>query len=355
MLNLGVCCNIIYEVNIFLVVVLAILFLSAVLLDKAYKTISVKELKRRAKAGSDKGTTAIYRLVALGNSLKLFLWLLGSLSAAGLLLMLVSYSKVLAGVVFIVGAGLALSSRTLNSGGFLWKVAAFISVPTFKVVNLLHPFLSRLAKFISNLNPVTVHTGLYTKEDLLELLNSQNHQVDNRIAEQDLKIAFGALTFGDKLVRDIMTPRRAMKFVYATDAIGPLLMDELHSSGFSRFPVVSAPTKEPNPRIVGTLYFKDLLEHQNRGKVGEVMQTGTNYINEEKTLREALDIFLKSRHHLLVVVNKFEEIAGIISLEDVMEQILGQKIVDESRHIEDPRAEALEEAQKEQQKLHSKQ
>jgi CBS domain containing-hemolysin-like protein len=328
--------------------------LSAVLLDKAYKTVSVKELKRRAKSGKDKGTNSIYRLVALGDSLKIFLWLVGSAASAGLLFMIIGYSKALAGIAFIVGAWLALSSRTLKSGGLLWKIAAFISVPTFKLLNLIHPMLSRASKIISGLNPVTIHTGLYDKEDLLELLNSQNHQVDNRIAEQDLKIAFGALTFGDKLVRDIMTPRRAVKLVYATDAIGPLLMDELHSSGFSRFPVVNAPTKEVNPQIVGTLYFKDVIEHQDRGKVSEVMQKGVSYINENKTLREALDNFLKSQHHLLVVVNNFEEIAGVISLEDVMEQIIGQKIVDESSHAEDPRTEALEEAQKEQ-KLHSKQ
>jgi CBS domain containing-hemolysin-like protein len=343
-----------YIVNTLLFILFSVVFLSAVLLDKAYKTISVKELRRRARSGKDKGTASIYKLVALGGSLKLLLWLAGVLSAAGVLLIGVNYSKAVAAVLLFLGAWLALSGRALKPNGFLWKIAAFISVPTFKVLHFLHPLLSKLSKFLSGLNPITIHTGLYDKEDLLELLNNQNNQVDNRIARADLKIAFGALTFGDKLIRDVMVPRRQLKIVASSDAIGPLIMDELHKSGFSRFPVVSAPTKETNPEIVGTLYIKDLMDHLDRGRVADVMKKGANYINEDQSLRDALNIFLKTQHHLLVVVNKFEEIAGVISLEDVMEQILGQQIVDEFDRHPDLRELAANEAQKEQ-KLHSEQ
>jgi CBS domain containing-hemolysin-like protein len=339
-------------VNTLLLIVYTILFLAAVLLDKAYKTVSVKELKRRAKSGRDKGSSSIYKLVALGGSLKLFLWLVGSLSAAGILLEVFNHSKILAAVVLIFGTWLALSDMTLKIGGIFWKLAALISIPAFKLINLLHPVLSGFSKFFSKVNPVAFHTGLYDKEDLLELLSYQNHQVDNRISEQDLKIASGALTFGDKLVRDIMTPRRAVKLVYGTDTIGPLLMDELHASGYSQFPVVNAPTKESTPQIVGTLYFKDLIEHQDRGKVSEVMQKGARHINENKSLRDALNIFLKSQHHLLIVVNNFEEITGVISLEDVMEQIIGQQITGELDGGETIRLEE-DEGTKKEQKLHN--
>jgi CBS domain containing-hemolysin-like protein len=346
-------CNIVL-MNTLLFIALVILFLSAVLLDKAYKTISIKELRRRARSGKDKGTASIYKLVALGASLKLFLWLVGVFSAAGILLVCVNHSKTLAGVALLLGAWLALSGRSLKINGILWRIAAIISVPTFKILNFLHPVLSKLSKFVSSIVPITVHTGIYDKEDLLELLNNQNNQVDNRIAGADLKIAFGALTFGDKLIRDVMVPRRQVKIVASSDAIGPLLMDELHKSGFSRFPVVSAPTKEANPEIVGTLYIKDLMDHLDRGRVADVMKKGAHYINEDQSLRDALNIFLKTQHHLLVVVNKFEEIAGVISLEDVMEQILGQQIVDEFDRHPDLRELATNEAQKEQ-KLHSEQ
>jgi CBS domain containing-hemolysin-like protein len=342
-----------YIVKTLLFIVLLALFLSAVLLDKAYKTVSVKELRRRARSGKDKSTASIYKLIALGGSLKLFLWLIGTLSAVGLLVIIVDYSMLLAGVFVLLSAWLALSGKILNTNGILWKTAALISVPAFKVLNFLHPVLSKFSKLLSKMSPVTVHTGLYDKEDLLDLINTQNHQLDNRIDEQDLKIVFGALTFGNKLVRDIMTPRRAIKLVAASDTIGPLLMDELYKSGFSRFPVVKAPTKEANPEIIGTLYLKEIMAHQAGGKVADVMKKGVNFINESQNLREALGEFLKTQHHLLVVMNDFNEIAGIVSLEDVMEQVLGQKIVDESVQHEDLRAEALEQAEKEQRDHHT--
>jgi CBS domain containing-hemolysin-like protein len=335
-------------VKTLLVILLVILFFSAVLLDKAYKTTSVKELRRRARSGKENGTASIYKLVSLGGSLKIFLWLVGGLSAASLLLALANISSYAIVAAVLFGGLLVLSNKPLNTEGLLWRLAAIISVPTFKIVNFLHPVLSKFSRFISGLRPIKVHTGLYTKEDLLDLINKQNHQAGNRIDEEDLKIAFGALTFGDKLVREIMTPRRQITLVAATDAIGPLLMDELHKSGFSRFPVVKAPTKEANPEIVGTLYLKDLLEHGDRGKVSDVMKKGVTFIKESQTLREALATFLKTQHHLFVVVNEFEEISGVISLEDVMEQIIGQKIVDESNQPQDPRADAAEEAKKEQ-------
>jgi CBS domain containing-hemolysin-like protein len=335
-------------VKALLFIVLLILFLSAILIDKAYKTVGVKELRRRARSSKDKGTSSIYKLVSLNGSLKLFLWLVGSLSAVGLLLMLSKVSTYLVVVAVPLGAWLVLSNRPLNSRGFIWKITALISTPTFKIVNFLHPFLSKLSRFLHNIRPVKVHTGLYDKDDLLELINTQNHQVDNRIPEEDLKIAFGALTFGDKLVREVMVPRRKVTLVAATDTIGPLLMDELHKSGFSRFPVVKAPTKEANPEIVGTLYLKDLLDHGDRGKVGDIMKKGVTMIQESQTLREALAGFLKTQHHLFAVVNDFEEISGVISMEDVMEQILGSKINDESNQLQDVRAEAEENAKKEQ-------
>jgi CBS domain containing-hemolysin-like protein len=328
-------------------VILVIIFLSCVLLDKATRTVSIKELKRRARGNKDSNMSAIYKLAAYDDSLNLFLWLIGGISGAVLLIKIATYSASIAVLLFLLASWLVLSKRPLKTQGALWKAAASISVPTLKIVSFLQPVLVRFSKAINKMLPIHIHTGLYDKDDLLDLLNSQNQQVDNRIAEEDLKIAFGALTFGDKLVRDVMTPRREIKFVTATDTIGPLLMDELHASGYSRFPVVEAPTKEANPKIVGTLFLKDLLDHKEKGKVGDVMRKGTYFIDESQNLRDALSAFLKSQRHLLVVVNNFEELSGVISLEDVMEQILGSKIVDEFDQHEDLRAVAEVEAQKE--------
>jgi CBS domain containing-hemolysin-like protein len=320
-----------------LIVILALLFLASVLLDKAYRTLSVKELRRRARSGKDKETASIYKMAAYGDSLKVFLWLVGGISAAILILKAADWAAWAGVLAILIASWLTLMNQRLSVDGFLWKIASVLAVPTVSLLNFLQPVFSRILRKARELKPVHVHTGLYDKEDLLELLNDQNNQIDNRVPEDDLKIAFGALTFGDKTVASIMTPRREIKLVAATDSVGPLLMDELHASGFSRFPVVSAPTKAVNPEIIGTLYIKDLIHHEGSGKVKDVMKKKVYFINEAQTLRHTLDAFLKTQHHLLVVVNNFEEITGVITLEDVIEQIIGKKIVDEFDQYEDMR------------------
>ncbi|MEK7603239.1 MAG: CBS domain-containing protein, partial [Patescibacteria group bacterium] len=184
------------------------------------------------------------------------------------------------------------------------------------------------------LMPVHLHTGLYEKQDLIELLERQEAQSDNRMEQAELVLAERALKFGDRLVRDRLVPRRVVKTVSADENIGPLLMDELHKSGHSRFPVFEG--KKDN--ITGTLYMKDLVKSKHGGTVAKAMRSDVCYIHEEQPLFEALQAVLKTHHHLMVVVNSFEEYVGVISLEDVLEELIGQPIIDEFDQYHDLRA-----------------
>jgi CBS domain containing-hemolysin-like protein len=155
------------------------------------------------------------------------------------------------------------------------------------------------------------------------------------------------MTFGDKLVGSIMTPRRQIKFVKADETVGPMLMDELHKTGHSRFPITKDNPKTPSPQVVGTLYLKDIVGYQGGGKVKDQARKDVYYINEDSNLRQALSAFLKTHHHLLIVVNSFEEIVGVLSIEDVFEQIIGQPINDEFDNYDSLRAVAAKEAKQE--------
>jgi CBS domain containing-hemolysin-like protein len=174
---------------------------------------------------------------------------------------------------------------------------------------------------------------LYQKEDMVELINQQQVQTDNRITEEELRIATHALTYGGKIIRDVMTPRRMMRSVSADDVIGPILMTELHKSGHSRFPVMAAENQ-----AVGMLYVRDLVAAKQGGKVSELMEKHVYYVQEEQSLDHALQAFLRTKHHLFLVINEFEEIVGLISIEDVLEQVLGKKILDEFDQYDDLRA-----------------
>jgi Mg2+/Co2+ transporter CorC len=235
--------------------------------------------------------------------------------------------------------------------GFVWmpahratalgvKVAVWLTPVITWLLRVLNPVLDRVVEFVQKRRPVTVHTGLYDREDLLKLIESQKHQADSRISTETLELLAHTLTFGDKLVSDSMVPARAVHSVSADDAVTPVIIEELHESGFSRFPVY----QNEVTNIVGTLYLRDLISLKHTGKIGDVMQANVYYVHEDHPLEQVLDAFLKTQHHLFVVVNSFEELVGIITIEDILEEILGCKIVDEFDQYDDVRAVAAHHA-----------
>jgi len=136
---------------------------------------------------------------------------------------------------------------------------------------------------------------------------------------------------------------RAVKLISESEPIGPKLMDELYQSGHSRFPVY----KDANTNIVGTLYLRDMVKKQVKGHVRDVMHEDVYYVHEDFYLAQVLQAFLKTKHHLFIVVNSFEEFVGIITIEDVLEQVIGKQIVDEFDKYDDMRAVAAAKARKE--------
>lgn len=307
------------------ITLLGAIFLLCLLLDKVLHAVPTKELRRRARIQKDKKIAAIYKLAAFSRASDLFIRLVASLSAGGLIV-------VAANAVWWIGLATALlviwlvwiSRASQSADGWDLSVAAFIAPVFTTLVAFLQPVLSRLTLSTKRASSIR-HTGLYEKEDLLELLKLQARQTDNRISENELKTARGALSLVDKTVGEVMLPRNKVKWVAVGETISPMVMDELHQTGQSRFLVVKEITLSTKPEIVGTLYIKDLLDNlENRGKVRDIMHTGANFINESQNLQSAIDGFLTSGHYLLAVVNNFEEVVGAVTIEDVIGQIFGE-------------------------------
>lgn len=318
----------------------ALAFLKCLILYKVFHSMPPLELKRRARSG-DKRAQALFRVCTYERSLDVLLWLAGTASAAIMVIWSARTSWWLAVMVMAVSAWLLVWAR-FTAWGWAGAAAAFAAPYYAAVLSFLEPALSPLAKFLAP--DISIHTGMYEKKDLQELLISQNRQQDNRISESDLKIAYNALEFGQKTVGQVMTPLRQVKMVGANENIGPLLMDELHKSGFSRFPVVKDTSKSAAPQIVGTLHLNSLIGYEGNGKVKDLAENKVYFINEDSTLDQALSGFLKTHHHLMVVVNSFEETVGVLALEDVIEQILGKQIIDEFDNYADLRAVASRQA-----------
>lgn len=331
-------CAIVGAMDVLACVVFALLTLLAVSLQKTYWAVPVKELKRAARQG-DPFATALFKASGYGYSLQVVLWGMVGMFAAGFFLAVANTFALW--MAFPLSVLLVwLSFYWVPSGqvtGVGRRVAVWLAPAFAWVLSYAHPVIDWLVAFVQRHRPVHIHTGLYEEADLIDLLEVQRQLPDNRIDETSLAMAERAIQFGSRIVRDALTPRRVVKSVRATDAIGPVLVDELHKSGFSRFPVHT----DDSNKIVGILHLRDVRSGRASGHVADVMHASdVIYIHEEQPLSQALHAMLRLRRHLMIVVNSFEEYVGVITLEDVIEQVVGKPIVDEFDAYDDMRTAA---------------
>ena len=193
-----------------------------------------------------------------------------------------------------------------------------------------HPVIFRAIRSVAPL-PNDAY-DIESKEELLEMVE----QAGDVLTQDQKKLIINGLNFETMQVESVMTPRSVIDSVKADETLGPLVLDELHNTGHSRFPVIDGDVDH----VVGMLYVQELLRvgHGTKTeKVTKAMDSTVYYIREDQTLQQALAAFLRVRHHLFVVVNEFRETVGLLSLEDVIEALIGHKIIDEYDTHEDLR------------------
>jgi CBS domain containing-hemolysin-like protein len=221
-------------------------------------------------------------------------------------------------------------ATTLSKRSLSW-----LAKPTEFVVKHIKRPLARFAKF-ARISYKKQFENIYTRAELVSLLDSHQHSPYSDIELSEVAIAKSALVFGDKKISDIMTPSSVVKLVLEHDMLTPHYLDDLYKSGFSRFPVVSGSGE--SREFVGTLFAKDLLHPKEGKSVANMMSKNVYYVNSSGTLGHAYQAFMKTKAQQYLVVNEFEEFVGLLTLEDVVEQILGKPIVDEFDQYEDMRA-----------------
>ncbi len=144
---------------------------------------------------------------------------------------------------------------------------------------------------------------------------------DQKHAKEDSDILKGIVKFGDVAVKQIM---RSRVDVMAVDfkASYKELIKLIKESGYSRIPVYD----EDFDHVTGILYVKDLLGHLQEGEDfewQELIRTNVFYVPEAKKIDDLLREFQQQRLHLAIVVDEYGGSAGIVTLEDIMEEIIG--------------------------------
>jgi|SRR6478672_1841503 len=159
-----------------------------------------------------------------------------------------------------------------------------------------------------------------TREDLVELL--RDAQSDGLIAADTLRMMEGAIAVSDMTVGDVMIPRSQMVALPAEAKLLDL-MKQVVESGHSRFPVHG----EDRDEILGIMLAKDLLRgvvaDNGPASVRELLRPAV-LIPESKKLNVLLREFRLSRNHMAIVIDEYGGVAGLVTIEDVLEQIVGE-------------------------------
>lgn len=209
---------------------------------------------------------------------------------------------------------------------FAYKTSFFLakimSGPFYILIRLLHPISSMLIKSTAAIDKRVRKR----REDIS--VNELGHAIeltnDGTTTKDEEKLLKGIIKFGNIDVAQIMTTRTDCAAIeYSTSFKN--LMVEIIDLGYSRVPVY----KENFDKIVGILYMKDLLPHLNSNEFQwQTLLREPYFVPVNKKLNDLLKEFQQKKMHLAIIVDEYGGTSGIVTLEDIMEEIVGE-ITDE--------------------------
>lgn len=195
------------------------------------------------------------------------------------------------------------------------KLAMFMVYPLRVLEFLLKPLSTLLMKSTSLLSK-----GVKPKEQLLSG-DELTHAVDITIDEEDEhRILSGIVQFGNTDVKQIMCPRMDMKAI-EYDLTFAEVLNSVSDSGYSRIPVY----RNTMDQIEGVIYVKDFLPYLKSGEDPKwhLLIRKTQFVPETKKIDDLLKEFQENKAHLAIVVDEYGGTSGIVTLEDILEEIVG--------------------------------
>ncbi len=268
------------------------------------------------KQGNQLLCTLVLGNVAVNTAIAL---VLGSL-ASGLVAGIIATSLI---VVF----GEILPQAFFVKHGLIYgaKIAGLVEF----VMIVFYPITKPLAALLDTLVGRDLPT-IYSRKEFRLLLQQQRirakKQGKSDITHHEFELLERGLVLPEKRVKDIMTPFNTAFVINRNAVLDKKVIGMFRERGYSRVPVFDSIRRT----IVGLLYAKDLLNINPDEKVvvKTVMRKTVQYINNDDRLDRVLELFKKKHVHLFIVKNLRGKITGIVTLENVLEEIVGE-IIDE--------------------------
>lgn len=212
------------------------------------------------------------------------------------------------------------------------RLAPASALPISIAIQVLKPIVWVCLKFtrlITSRGEGAQHHSAPTEDDVLAL--ARMGETAGTLLAEEVTWAQNAMLLDNITVRDLMTPRTV---VYSLPADLPMSEVKAHSEHWTHSKLPLSENNDPD-RILGVIYRRDVFdvlvqkpkEEQEKMLLRELMRP-VQYVPETLKGNEVLRQFLKSRQHLFVVINEFGGMEGVITMEDVLEFLLGEEIVD---------------------------
>lgn len=205
-------------------------------------------------------------------------------------------------------------------------IAKIVIFPLYWLSILFTPIIV-LLNFIPKLTGKIQKRPKTTEEELMTMVEVVEEE--GEIKEEERELIYNIFEFDDTKASEIMTPRADM-FVINEDE--DLKLEEIIKSGFTRIPVI----KEDIDHVIGILNIKDLFMHQATSKeeidVRKIMHE-PYFVPKNKKLDNLLQQFKERKQHMAIIVDEYGGVSGLITLEDALEEIVGE-IIDETDKFE---------------------
>ena len=212
----------------------------------------------------------------------------------------------------------------------LTKLFMFILWPITKPLSML------LDKFLGDELPT-----IWSKDELRKIIENHEDSDHSELDQDEERIILGALSYSSKTAVDVMTPRTVVYALEKSRVLNNSTLRQIRENRFSRIPVYD--TKIDN--IIGVLYTKDIIGIDEEDEIMVKNIYKTNHmikVAEGEKLDLILNKFLKKRKQMAMVLDQFGGFDGIVTMEDVVEEILGREVYDEGEQQVDHREVALE-------------
>ncbi len=178
-----------------------------------------------------------------------------------------------------------------------------------------------VTKFIRSLVIQALELEIHSRDELEHVITNLEEHL---ISGDEKKSLLSILSLSEKTVHDVMTQRGAIVSVKKHEMLGPLVLDDLHKSGHSHFPVIDGDLDH----IVGILHINDYLTidttKKHTSKAESAMNPNVLAASEDTSLEQALQMLLEAHHHTMIITNDSGATVGLVTLRDILLEAFGR-------------------------------